>query len=308
MPNFGWSVFFSCLLTGCGIAGVCPQPHVNDPQAAKTWSRLAEATIGGVYDHPVRLAEGQFSGAPFVTGGQSRPMLRLWPELFAIGNLDGDPGDEIVGLLSETSGGSGERVYLLAGKLSGDTLEVLPAKLVGDRVKVRALQIEDRKIILDIVEAGKQEPLCCGTTLTREIWTLHPDGLRLADKISQGRLSLRIIEDRTWQLVDNGATDAPADADCTTLAVSAGQITGSDRGKRYTGRIVEAAPGQIAISDLTGLTERGHDAPDARAKAYLELLASVTQYTFLAGRLTLVLFRAGRPVTLKFAPAVVRTP
>jgi hypothetical protein len=270
--------------------------------------RLAEASVVGVYDHPVRLSEGQYVAPPFVAGGHSRPMLRLWPELFAIGNLDGEPGDEVVGLLSETSGGSGERVYLLAAKLSGDTLVALPAKPVGDRVKVRALQIEDRKIILDIVEAGEQEPLCCGTTLTREIWTLHPDGPRLAYNISQGRLSLRVIEGRTWQLVDNGAIDAVADSDCTTLAVSAEKITGSDRGQRYTGRIVETAPGQIAISDLTGSTAPGHEAPDARAKAYLELLASVTQYTFLAGRLTLVGTQAGRPVMLKFAPAVVRTP
>ena len=91
---------------------------------------------------------------------------------------------------------------------------------------------------------------------------------------------------------------AAADGDCMKRAVSAGQIAGSNRGKRYTGCIVETAPGQIAISDLTGSTERGYDAPDSRAKAYLELLASVTQYTFLAGRLTLV----------GLAPAVAWTP
>jgi META domain len=297
-----------CLLTGSGYASVCPEPERTTPQAAAMWRRLAEASVAGVYDHPVHLSRGQFVGTPFVAGGHSRPTLRLWPELFATGEMDSVPGDEIIGLLSETSGGSGERVYLLAAKASRDTLSTLPAQLVGDRVKVRALQIKDRQIFLDIVEAGKQEPLCCGTTLTRLVWTLQPEGLRLVEKKSQGQLSLRMIEGQTWQLVDNGTTEPRADSDCTTLTISGGKITGYTGGEDYSGKIIESAPGRIAISQLVGSVGAPQEALPAQEGSYFSLLSSVTQYTFLAGRLALVGFQAGRPVSLKFAPARTGSP
>jgi hypothetical protein len=297
-----------CLLGDSGYASVCPEPERTTPQGAAMWRRLAEASVAGVYDQPVRLSRGQFIGDPFIAGGHSRPTLRLWPELFATGEMDGVSSDEIIGFISETSGGSGERVYLLVAKTSGDTLSTLPAQLVGDRVKVRALQIKDRQIFLDIVEAGKQEPLCCGTTLTRLVWTLQPEGLRLVEKISQGQLSLRIIEGRTWQLVGNGTTEPRTDSDCTTLTISSGKITGYIGGEDYTGTILESAPGRIAISHLVGLVGTRQETPAALESAYFSLLSSVTRYTFLAGRLALVGIAAGRPVMLKFAPARTGSP
>ena len=296
------------LLTTHAHAEVCANPFDGDPQAAMMWRRLADMPVVGVYDHPVRLSGGEFLGEPFVAGGSSRPVLRLWPELFSIGDLDGQAGEEIVGLLSETSGGSGERVYLIVAKLAETTAATVPAWLAGDRVKVRGLQIKDRRIILDIVEAGELEPLCCGTTLSRLALTLEPNGLRLAEKISQGFLSLRVVEGQTWQLVDEGTTRPPVYARCTTLTVSGEEITGHIGDKRYSGKIIETAPGQIAISRLASSVETGPDAPTAQEESYLSLLASVTQYTFLAGRLTLVGMRADHPVMLKFAPVEIRSP
>ena len=181
------AIAIAWLLVG-GRADACAGAQGGDSQSAMMWRRLANTSVVGVYDHPVRLSDGQCIGAPFAAGGHSRPLLRLWPKPFAVGDLDGLPGEEVTGLLSETAGGSGEHVYLLAGQVRGDTLSTWPAQLVGDRIKVRALQIKDRQIILDIIEAGEQEPLCCGTVLTRLVWKLGTDGLRLTNKISQGHL------------------------------------------------------------------------------------------------------------------------
>lgn len=191
-----------CLLTGKGDADACKQAQERELQTAMLWQRLAEMRVAGVYDQPVQLSAGQFTGAPFVAGGHSRPVLRLWPELFATGDLEG----------------------------------------------------------------------------------------------------------QIWRLVNMGAMGRPAPFDCATFAIHAGHITGSIDGRRYTGTIVETAPGQIVMSHLTGSAAIGQEVPVAREASYLALLASVTQYTFLTGQLMLLGQHAGRLVQLTFAPTETDVP
>ncbi|MEA3409673.1 MAG: hypothetical protein U9Q95_04925, partial [Candidatus Eisenbacteria bacterium] len=86
---------------------------------APRYEAVANATYHGIYEAPVRLANGRFEGEPFVEGGVSRPTVQLIGGVFETGDLDGDGSEESVVLLVENSGGTGSFVYLAAGGRRG---------------------------------------------------------------------------------------------------------------------------------------------------------------------------------------------
>ena len=79
---------------------------------APTPSELAHATYSGVMNEPVTLISGRWEGEPYVDGGASRPAVGLVEHFILPGDLNGDGLDEAVTLLWESSGGSGNRLYL----------------------------------------------------------------------------------------------------------------------------------------------------------------------------------------------------
>jgi len=80
--------------------------------SAPSWDHLGNTSYEGIYDAAVQLADGRYEGEPFAPGGASRPTVTLVRELRLVADLSDDPGQEAVVLLSETSGGSGSRLYV----------------------------------------------------------------------------------------------------------------------------------------------------------------------------------------------------
>jgi len=273
---------------------------LSETDSAAGWQSLSSIKVSGVFDQAVYLTHGQYQGQAW-PDSHSRPELRLWPELFAAGDIDGQAGDETVSLLSETSGGSGERVYLLAAQTTGDSNQVWPAALLGDRVKLRALWIRDKQIVLDLVEAGPDQPLCCGTELNRQIWQLDNDRLSLMEKQHQGQLSIQAWADERWYLLDRPGDRLQAvHPSCTYLSVDGNQIVFEVSGRRYLGKLTEHSPGRINISDITS-DEAGNNGMALPQNSLLKQLALVNQYSFRAGRLLLVGFENQRVLSFEFA-------
>lgn len=280
-------------------AAECSLPLSTKNQNEQIWPYLANSTVKGVFDEPVTLRAGQYQGLPFVTGGQSRPELRLWPELMVSGDLDGKPGDEKIGLLSETSGGSGERLYLLATVSEQGQFHALPAVLLGDRVKVRSMEVHDRQIILHIVEAGPNQPFCCGTQLSQMTWRLKGGRLILKTKTVQGELSIDTLQGKHWYLLDRpGDRLNSLHPSCTQMHIQGRQVRWEIDGQQYSGTINETSPGHIVISDV--LSEgQADETPQARLA---NDLMAVTEYTFRAGRLYLQGRAPKRALSFEFAP------
>lgn len=283
-------------------ADECPIPYITETNSVRGWQSLSSQKITGIFDQEVYLKHGQYRGQPYVAAGRSRPELRLWPELFASGDLDGQTGDEVVGLLSETSGGSGEQVYIVVAKPNSDM--VWPAALLGDRVKLRSLSIREQQIVLDVVEAGDKQPLCCGTELNRQLWQLENNRLSLIEKQPQGQLSIQTLVGARWYLLDRPGDRLQAvHPSCTYLRVEGDQIIFEIAGQQYYGKITEHSPGHISISGLglasgqTGSRELMLSPNDK----LLKQLASVNQYTFRAGRLLLVGLENQRVIRFEFA-------
>lgn len=246
------SVLAMALLVAC--ASQAPKPSATSwdapVEAAPTLAQIADARVEGVLDHPVTLAGGVYLGEPFVPGGASRPSVRLWQEIVGVGDLDGQPGDEAAVLLSEQSGGSGERVYLAVARQRHGKVEPLRAALVGDRTKVRALRVQHWKILLEVVEAGSGDALCCPAQLAQQVWRVRGGRLRRVATTVQGRLSIAILEGTRWSLVEMDDQSLSEDAATPTLEVADHRLAGFSGCHRYRGDVTESSPGHIAVTGL----------------------------------------------------------
>ena len=291
-------MIIACLYCFDAFATECSLPLPNQDQTEQVWPYLANISVSAVFDEPVTLRAGQFSGAPFVPDGHSRPELLLWPELLLSADLDGEAGDEKIGLLSETSGGSGERVYLIVAVDEDGQFRALPAALLGDRVKVRSMEVRERQIILRIIEAGPNQPMCCGTQLSRLNWQIEDGQLVLKERLVEGELSLDAIQGQDWYLLDRPGDRLNAmHPSCTQLNIQGNRFNMKVNGQTYNGIIDETLPGHIVISDVMPEV-RAADTPDTRLAS--DLIA-VSQYTFRAGRLLFSGKTKERPVNFEFA-------
>ncbi len=249
---------------------------------------LEAAAVGGIYEGQlVQLTDGVYEGPPYVEGGAARPRVVLLREMYARGELGGPTGEELVGLFSETSGGSGERIYVAAFGTAGGSAVNFGTALVGDRAKLRSLDIRDGLIFIDVVEAGPEQPMCCGTQLARKSYRLEADGLRLVASDVTGQLSIATWSGTEWSLVEMNGQALPAGSKAPTLQFQDGQVAGFGGCNRYTGPVKEPEPGVVSIGNMA-VTMMACVPPQGDIEAsYLKQLAGVRGYTFLAGRLAL---------------------
>lgn len=116
------------------------------------------------------LADGRYQSAPFAPGGASRTTVRWLPGLAAFGDLDGDGVAEGVVLLVAETGGSGSFRHVAAVALRGDRAVSVATAPLGDRVRVRALSVEQGVVRIELVRHAPGDPACCPTRgETREL-------------------------------------------------------------------------------------------------------------------------------------------
>lgn len=143
----------------------------GDPVA--TISELENATYSGMEDGPVSLSNGHWEGEPYVEGGASRPTAGLVDNVYYTGDLDGDGAQEAVVFLWTRSGGTGEYTYVMVMARINGKIKNIGSALIGDRVRIKGGKITDEKIILDVLQAGENDPMCCPTMLTTRTWSLQ---------------------------------------------------------------------------------------------------------------------------------------
>ena len=271
-----------------GLVCAAEKQKGSAPSAAPTFEQLSCAKVRGIYGgKTIQLKDGVYEGEPFVAGGASRPRVMLLGRLTATANLDNQPGDERVALLAESSGGSGENIFLAVfGEQDGNVVN-LGTALVGDRVRLRRLDIDGRTMLLDVVEAGPGEPMCCPTQLARTSYRLEPERLQLVAADVTGVLSLAAIADVEWTLEEmNGRPLAPGSR-APTFKVAGGIAGGFGGCNRYTGAVQESTPGNISLGNLAATRMACADPQMMLEDGFLRDLKRVTSYTFLEGRLAL---------------------
>jgi len=291
-------ILFLIAIVACNRGG--SDSAALDSSGAPTALELAHATYSGILNEPVTLSEGRWEGEPYVQDGASRPTVGLVDHFILTGDLDKDGLDEAVTLLWESSGGSGNRLFLAAVSSGDDVVTNLGTALIGDRVQIRSGTIEDGLITLDIVRAGPGDAACCPTQKALVSWALSGDGLsRIADETT-GTLSPADLAGHEWTLLELGRDQPlPEDIEISFLFQD-DRVFGNSGCNSYFAGVLAVEAGELAFNGM-GATRMA--CPEPRMdleRRYLSALAGATGFRFLAGRLVLTCDTDEGPQTLVF--------
>jgi len=290
-------------LAGCGgkepPAAAAPAAPAGPPPTP-TIDQLRAATVSGVFEQPVTLAGGRYEGPPYEAGGASRPGLMLWEPSVHYGDVDGTAGSEAVALLSATTGGSGEMVYLAAFGVRDGALVSLGTVPVGDRTRVQSVWLEQGKVIMDAVEIGPDDAACCPTQVARKTFGMEGGALKQLSSEVRGVLALSMLAANEWTLVEMDGQPLPAGVEAPLIHFERESVRGFAGCNRFNATVKESKPGEIEVGPAAG-TKMACPPPAMEIEqAFLAGLGTAKRYTFVAGQLALSWQDGDRMGTLLF--------
>ena len=303
----------ACVASGCGSSRQVP-PAAKTAELASTRAplptieELRNATYAGLDERvgPVTLANGRWTGAPPAMGAASRPSVELAEDFRVVGDLDGDGLEEVVVLLTYSSGGTGVVSFLAVVRREGGALRNVATTALGDRVQVRSARVEGGRLLVSAVRAGDKDAACCPGDLVEWQWTLGEGRLNTLGAVRTGRLSLATLAGTEWILRAWDVAE-PAEAEpAVTLSYDAGRFAGTSGCNRYVAVAEDGAgPGEVKVGRVSG-TRMACPAPRSSAEArFLEQLAGARTFGFRAGRLAISYTRGdGSGGTMLFEAAL----
>lgn len=253
-----------------------------------TLAELRNTTYTGTEEGPVSLSNGRWEGNPYVEGGASRPTAGLVDNVYNTGDLDGDGAEEAVVILWRSGGGTGENTYVMVMARQNGEIKNIGSALIGDRVKLRSGKIDDGKIILEVLQAGENDAMCCPTMLATRTWSLQGDQLVEGEIQVTGKLSLAALEGTEWVLTHMNRNQAVPEIAEVTLGFGDGRIAGKSACNRYSAGIEDGDnAGDIKIGQSMSTMMACPDELMKVEREYLDALAHITSFSFYAGNLAL---------------------
>lgn len=250
--------------------------------------QLRNLAYRGIAEQPIQLKDGACEPGPGAPGTPPQPRLLLVEGSRVTGDFNGDGMEDAAVLLAANLGGSGESLYLavVRGAKDEEDIRNLATQPLGNRVKVRALRVDQGTLVLDLVKAGPGDAACCPSLKVRTRLRIEDGALVENGREEQGRLSVADLPGTTWSLVQLGSQPLPSGTS-VTLEFEGDRVSGSAGCNRYFAGIKGNGPYDISIGS-PGATRRScPDSVMATEAAYLQALQKVTQFSFLAGRLVL---------------------
>jgi heat shock protein HslJ len=272
---------------------------------------LRNTTFAGLDDRlgAVTLANGRWTGTPASVGSASRPIVEM-PGVRAVGDLDGDGADEAAVLLTYSAGGSGVFSFLAVVMRENGSLRNVATTALPDRVQARSMSVDGGQLLLSGVRAGADDAACCPGELVDWRWAFAAGRLSALPAVRTGRLSLATLAGTVWALHERDLNAAAESAPAVTLAYDAGRFTGTSGCNRYfAGAEGGATPGAVKVGPVGG-TRMACPEPIASVEGrFLERLAAVRTFGFVAGRLALSYTTAdGSAGTMLFDASLPKAP
>jgi heat shock protein HslJ len=261
---------------------------------------LRTATVSGVFEAPVTLAGGVYEGPPAEPGAASRPRLQLWESTYDSGDMDGQEGNEALVMLSSSDGGSGTFVHVAVFGMRDGAVANLGTAPVGDRTRLQSLWLERGKVLMDVIEAGPEDAACCPTQVARKTYGFEGGQFKQLSSEVRGVLALSMLAANEWQLVEIDGQPVPAGVDPPLVHFERASVRGFAGCNRFNAPITESKPGEITIGPAAGTKMAcPPEKMDLEAR-FLEQLAKVNRYGYVAEQLALTWQDGERTGTLLF--------
>jgi heat shock protein HslJ len=255
--------------------------------AAPGLEAMGNIAYSGIHETPVTLVNGLYEGEPFVPEGAARPRVELLADLYVTGDVDGDSVEDAWVLLNESSGGTGQMLYLAAVSEAGGSPRNIATIAIGDRVKVMGLKAEGGAATLTYVAPGPQEPACCPTQMISGVYGLADGTLTELAREDLGTLSLEQLQETTWRLQRFAWDQHVPDGASITAVFEDDRVSGSAGCNRYFAKVSARSPYDLDIGPA-GSTRMACPPPQAAAEQrYLRALTNATQYSFVLGKLAI---------------------
>lgn len=272
------------LLTGIIISAVLVACSYPPP----TFEALSNMTYTGIYDDAITLKDGHWAGEPYASGGASRPRVRIVKDFMLTGDLNGDGSNEVAAILTASTGGTGNRSYVVAVGRHDNGNVHLGTALIGDRVQLQNGRITDGKIILEVIQQGAGEAACCPSQKARRFWTLNANGLKEGEAQMTGTFSLADIAGKTWILTRLKKNEPHPVQPVITLTIDDKHAAGKSACNRYFANVTSSAiPSDLTLQQIGSTRMTCPDRIMDLESNYLEALKNVSRYRFLAGKLAL---------------------
>ena len=227
------------------LLSVTPEFAVNPlaPESLANMEVKSELTADGV-----ALLENGVYTETIAPDSASMITVQLLPSPIAYGVIDEQ--DAAAVLLVENGGGSGDFVNLaLIVDQDGVPVHVSSAPL-GDRVVVQSLAIADNQITVELLTHGADDPLCCPTQATTQVYELQDETLVLvAETLTAADATLAGVN-WVWleTQMNDGSLKSPVTAGLFTLTFGAdGAASATTDCNTFTGTYTEGANGALTI-------------------------------------------------------------
>jgi heat shock protein HslJ len=269
-----------------------PSEPTKAAMQAPTLKEIKNASYSGIegLKGSVKLVDGKWKGRPYKKGSASRPVVSLIGDFRITGDLDGDGTDDAVVLLNYAPGGTGQLLHLALMARKKGKIQNLATALIGDRVQIRGVRIEQKRIFVDVIQAGPKDAMCCPGEVTTREWTLEPGGKlnRYTVTAKPARLSLETIGNTEWILRSWDSKQPAPTRPAVTLVFKDGRFTGSSGCNNYFAPVKEGKiPGDVEVG-AAGTTRKSCPANEMSVeRRFLEQLVRVRKFGFLVTQLAL---------------------
>ena len=292
-------LFVSTLLGAFGLLSLAlmSEAHASEPtktfgQQAPSLKELKNASYSGIegLKGVVKLVDGTWKGRPYGKGSASRPVVSLVADLRVIGDLDGDGTDDAVVLLNYAPGGTGQLLHLAVVTRRNGKIQNVATTLIGDRVQIRDVRIEQKRIFVDVVQAGPKDAMCCPGEVTTLGWTLEPGGKLNPFVVTAApeRLTLETIGNTEWVLRAWDLKEPAPKQPTVTLIFKDGRFAGNSGCNNYFAPVKEGSmPGDIEIGPAGTTRKSCPDKEMAVEQRFLDQLMRVKKFGFLVTQLAL---------------------
>jgi heat shock protein HslJ len=281
------------LLAFCSLLCAAPPPQSPAPSLQD----LKNATYSGFTDvpDPVTLIDGRWESAT------ARQTITFVGDVRTLGDLNEDGTADAVVLLAESTGTSGERVYLAVVTSIHGQWQNVATRALGPNVKLRRLRLVGRTIVLDVVQVGGDDAMCCPSALVTRAFVLNGTSLQEQPATQTGKLTTAAVGGTEWTLRRWSVTEAARGEPRVTLRYHDGQVTGSAGCNRYMAPVKSGEqPGAIEVGSPASSHMACPDDVMGVEARFLRQLRSTTNFAFAGGQLALTYTIDGQIGTMFF--------